>query len=279
MNLQAIKIGLALGSGGAWGLAHIGVLEVLEEEGIPIQMVAGTSAGALVGALFAQGKTATEIKNIALDMDWVKMASLIDLSLFKNGFILGRRVTELLRTTIGGNIQFNDLQKPFACVATDIDTCEEVVIKEGSVLEAVRASISLPVIFTPVKWEGRYLVEGGLVNPVPVSVVKEMGANFIIAVNVMPDMSQRTHKAGKKRRKIFNEPNIFSVMIQTMHIASCALVRFCLEGADITIQPRAVIGFGDFHRAKEAIVQGEIAAQTAIAEIKRQLQATKVQGG
>lgn len=265
------KIGLVLGGGGAWGLAHIGVLEVLQKEGITFDMIAGTSAGALVGALYSQNKNADLIKNLAMDMDWKKLLVFMDLSIFKNGFIQGKRITDFLRKIIGRDTTFNDLQIPFACVATDIDTCDEVVINEGSVLEGVRASISLPVIFTPVKRQGRYLVDGGLVNPVPVSVVKSMGADFIIAVNVMPDLSERAHTGNRKRIKLFKEPNIFSIMTQTMQIASCALVRFCIEGADMVIRPQPVIGFGDFHRAKEAITQGRITARESIKELKKKL--------
>ena len=157
---------------------------------------------------------------------------------------------------------------PFACVATDIGTGEEVVIKHGSVLEGVRASISIPAIFTVVKWKDRYLVDGGLVNPVPVSVLRSMGANFIIAVNVIPD---RAHQ-DKERAKEFKEPNIFNVIMQSMSIGTHSLVRFCLEGADIVIEPQvAHIGPGELHRAQECILQGELVAQDSILEIKRRL--------
>ena len=271
--MQKRKIGLALGGGGAWGLAHIGVLEVLHNEGIPIDVIAGTSAGAAIGAIYAQGKDASLIRNLAVELDWKRLISLVDLALPKTGFIKGKKITDLLGTIIGTDVKFGDLKIPFACVATDIYTCEEVVIKEGSVLEGVRASISLPVIFTPVRWKGRYLVDGGMVNPVPVSVVRGMGADFIIAVNVMPDMSETARKTGNEKIRELKEPGIFSVIAQIVQIASCSLVKFCLAGADIVIQPRvAHIGFGDLHRAPQAIPQGEIAAQECILEIKRRLE-------
>ena len=266
------KIGLALGGGGARGLAHIGVLEVLQEEAVPIDMIAGASAGAAVGAIFAQGKDAGVIKKVALQLDWRKLVSLVDFALPKSGFIGGKKVRELLELIMGGDIMFSDLKIPLACVATDIRTCGEVVIDQGSVLEAVRASISIPAIFTVVKWKDRYLVDGGLVNPVPVSVLKRMGADFVIAVNVIPDIADRAYQLEKEQKRDFKEPNIFSVIVQSMQMAQCLLVRSCLEGADIVIKPQAAhIGFGDFHRAKECIIQGELAARNSILEIKRLL--------
>jgi len=267
------KIGLALGGGAARGLAHIGVLEVLEKEGIPIDMIAGTSAGAAIGALYAQGKDTSQIKNLVADLGWKRLAPLIDLALPKTGFIEGRKIKELLRLIIGDK-KFSDLKVPLACVATDIMTGEEVVIDRGSVLEGVRASISIPVIFTVVKWKGRYLVDGSLVNPVPVSVLKQMGADFIIAVNVIPDMRERVHRVSKGQIEGFKEPNIFGVMMQSIYIATYSLVRSSLEGADIVIEPElAHIGYGDFHRAQECILQGKRSAEESIPSIKKQLEA------
>jgi NTE family protein len=257
---------LALGGGAARGLAHVGVLAVLEREGVPIDIIAGTSAGAAIGALYAQGKEASQIKELVLNMGWKQFISLVDLALPRSGFIGGRKITGLLKSIIG-DIRFSDLRIPLACVATDISSGEEVVINRGSVLEGVRASISIPVIFTAVKWKGRFLVDGGLVNPVPVSTVREMGADFVIAVNVMPDIGDRTQRA-----KGFKEPGIFSVMLQSIYIATYSLVRPSLEAADVVIEPQlANIGYGDFHRAVDCISQGEVATQNLIPEIKKQL--------
>lgn len=259
------KIGLALGGGAARGLAHIGVLEVLEKEGIPIDMIAGTSAGATIGALYAQGKEASQIKDLAINMGWKQLVSLVDLTLPRSGFIEGAKIKNLLKSIIG-DIKFSDLKIPLACVATDISSGEEVVISQGPVLEGVRASISIPVIFTAVKWKDRYLVDGGLVNPVPVSAVREMGADFIIAVNVIPDMGVRIQRAQE-----FKKPSIFHVMLQSIYIATYSLVRSSLEGADIVIEPQVThIGYGDFHRARDCILQGELAAQDSIPKIKKQ---------
>jgi len=265
------KVGLALGGGAARGLAHIGVLEVLQKEGIPIDLIAGTSIGAVIGAVYAQGKDVQEIKKLALEVV-EKRFTFIDPSLPRTGFIKGRKIKEALASFIGGEIRFSDLKTPFACVATDIDTGEEVVIDEGSVPEAVRASISIPAIFTLVKWKGRYLVDGGLTNPVPVSILQRMGADFTIAINVIPAVTERAHRVKKERSADPKEPNIINILMQSTYIGTYALVKPSIESANIVIEPRVVhIGAADFHHADECIRQGELAAQEAIPEIKRRL--------
>ena len=271
-RLKRVKIGLALSSGAARGWAHVGVLAVLEKEHIPVDMIAGTSSGALVGAFYAQWQSAGQIKELALTMDRKKVASLTDLTLPKTGFFEGKRLKDWLRLLIG-DAEFVDLRMPFACVATDIQTGEEVVIKEGSVVEAVRASISAPAIFSCVKrGGGRYVVVGALVNPVPVSVLKDMGADFVIAVNVVPSMSDRIYHIDKESIEDFREPNIFSIIMRAIHISSYQAVETSLEGADVIIKPQVThIGFGDMYRARECIIRGELAAQASIGEIKGRL--------
>jgi NTE family protein len=272
-ELRKRKIGLALSSGAARGWAHIGVLGVLEKEGIPLDMVAGTSAGALIGALYAQGKDASQIRELAIALSRRRVTSLTDPILPRTGFFGGRKLKDWLRSIIG-NTEFKDLRMPFACVATDIRTGEEVVIREGLVVEAVRASISAPVLLSIVKWRDRYLVDGALVNPVPVSVLKDMGADFIIAVNVVPDMRDRVRGVNKKPIEDFKEPNLFSVLMRTIHIAGYQAVESSLNGADVIIKPQvAHIGFGDLRHAQECIMHGELAAQTSVNEIKRRLDA------
>lgn len=265
------KVGLALSGGYAWGLGHIGVLEVLEREGIPIDMMAGTSIGALIGALYAYQEDAGKIKEQSLLLNWMGTISLVDLALPKSGLIGGKRITNLLRRFIG-NVSFKDLNIPFACVATDIMTGDEVVINEGSVLEAVRASFSIPVIFTVVKNHGRYLVDGGLVNPVPVSVVKKMGADFVIAVDVTPDIKDRADYF--KKDESVKEPGIFQVITQTIHISTYLTAKTAAKGADITIHPHLTqVGPNEFHRARECILEGELSAEDELAHIKRHLKA------
>ena len=270
--MQRPKVGLALGGGGARGLAHIGVLEVLEEEAIPIDMIAGTSAGAAIGAIYAQGKDTKLIRDLVPSLNWRKLVSLVDLAFPRTGLIQGRKIGELLELVMGGKIKFSDLKIKLACVATDLSKCEEVVIDEGSVIDAVRASISIPGIFTVVRRKDKYLVDGSLVNPVPINVLKSNGMDFIIAVNVIPDLMERRSKTSEKDTVTFKEPNIFTVIMQSMQIAQCVLLRSRLQVADIVIRPRvAHVGVADFRKASECITQGKKAARDSITEIKRRL--------
>ena len=268
------RVGVALGGGYARGLAHIGVLEVLEREGIPIDLIAGTSIGALVGALYARQKDATKLKEEAMLLDLVGTTTLVDLAMPKSGLIGGKRITNLLRRFIG-NVSFEELKIPLACVATDIITGDEVVLDAGSVLEAVRASFSIPIIFTVVKHQGRYLVDGGLVNPVPVSVVKKMGADFIIAVDVTPDKKERAYHITKEEP--LREPGLFQVIAQSIYISTYLTAKAAIEGADVAIHPHVThIGPSEFHRVRECILEGELSAVDQVAHIKRHLAAAGI---
>jgi predicted acylesterase/phospholipase RssA len=194
------KIGYALGGGAARGLSHIGVLKVLEERNIFPDIIAGSSIGALIGALYASGAKVGDIEQFALRLDLKRLVFLADLTIPTSGLIGGKRVNSLLKSILG-DLTFSQLKCDFACVATDINTGEQVVLREGSLLEAVRASISIPGIFTPVRIKGRYLVDGGLVNEVPVSVCREMGATYVIGVNVIPEPSKMASSSKKSQAK------------------------------------------------------------------------------
>jgi len=184
-----MKLGYALGGGAARGLSHIGVLKVLDEHGIVPDIIAGTSIGAIIGALYAGGYKPREIEQLVLGLNWKKLIYLVDMTLPLSGLLHGKRAVSLLRSILG-DLTFPQLRCDFACVATDIINGEQVVLRDGSLIEAVRASISIPGIFTPVAIKGRYLVDGGLVNTVPVSVCREMGAEYVIGVNVVPEPSK-----------------------------------------------------------------------------------------
>ena len=201
------KIGLALSGGAARGLAHIGVLKALEEESIPIDMIAGTSAGAVIGAGYAKEREAAILEEIALGVDWKKLAHLVDLNLILlwKGFVQGQKVKSFLSSIIG-DVKFEDLEIPFAVVAADVESMEEIVINKGSVIDAVRASISMPVIFTPMKWGDKFLIDGGVVNPMPVDVVRNMGAEVVIAVNVLAIAQQKGHE-NLTEKKIKSKPS------------------------------------------------------------------------
>ncbi len=176
------SVGLALGSGSARGLAHIGVLRALDEAGIAVDVIAGTSIGALIGAVAGAGRLDTLAATFRA-LDWRRMATLFDVVLPKSGLIDGARITAMVREHVP-SATIEALPVPYAAVATDIATGEEVVIRNGDVIEAVRASISVPGIFTPVRRNGRILVDGGLVNPVPVTVARALGAEMVVAVDL-----------------------------------------------------------------------------------------------
>lgn len=182
------RVGLALGSGAARGWAHLGVIQALVEAGIRIDYIAGTSIGSLVGAFFAAGKLEM-LQELILELDWKKFTALIDVVFPKSGIIEGKKIENIMREHVP-KTRIEDFTLPFSAVCTDLFTGREIIIQQGDVIEAVRASISIPGIFTPVSKDNTFLVDGGLVNPVPVSVVRNMGAGFVIAVDVNHDVVQ-----------------------------------------------------------------------------------------
>ena len=267
MNTSGKKIGLALGSGTARGLAHIGVLEVLLRMWIHIDMIAGTSMGAMVAAVYAKGEDMETIKEMAKDLGAKRLSFLRETTLSKTGLISGVKINKSLKSVFG-DMRFEDLKIPFACSATDIESGREVVIDRGLVREGVRASCTVPVILAPIKIEGRYLVDGALVNPVPADLLKKMGADIVIAVNVTPleyDNSN-TNDIKKDKRKT---PNILSIAFQTVNIIASQRLLACMEHADIIISPQVThIGRGDFHRVDELIRYGELAALACEQQLK-----------
>lgn len=272
------KIGIALGSGAARGLAHIGILKALKEAEIPIDMVAGTSMGAMVGACFANDGDISTAEKMALKTGWRQVARILDLklSLLGKGLIRGQRIETILHSLIG-DAEFKDLKIPFAAVATDLNTGEEVVIKKGSVIQAVRASISIPGIFVPVPLEGKCLVDGGLVNPVPADVLRDMGAKFVIAVNVLvePRMSKSTTIPSRKD-KAAEVPNIFRTLFQSLYIMEYEIIRQRLPKADIIITPDiSHIAAFEFYRSEEAIQAGYKAARYALPKIHKLIKTAK----
>ena len=252
------KVGLALGGGAARGLAHIGVMEVLEKEGIPIDMIAGTSVGAIIGGYYASKKDVKSMRPLAIAFGNQRLRYFSDftfphfntvrplakafglenksyLSDFTQpwtGIIKGQRIETELKKIIGAETRFEDLHIPFSCIAVDIDNGEEVVIQDGKVWEAVRASSSIPVFFNVVKMRGRNLVDGGLMNPVPTKTVRDMGADFIISVNVLP------YKATDDTR----EPSIFSIMMKAFYILDAKMEKRI--GAELK-ERRALAGAAD----------------------------------
>ena len=266
------KTGLALGSGAARGLAHIGVLKALRDASTPVDMVAGTSIGAMVGACFAKEGEITAVEELALNTGWRELARLLDprLGSLRKGLIHGRRIQELLYSLIG-DVEFKDLKIPFAAVATDLNTGREVVIRKGSVVEAVRASISMPGIFVPVTLEDRCLVDGGLTNPVPADILHDMGAGFIVAVNVLVEPQESKHAASlSKEGGVAGLPNIFNALIQSIYIMEYEITKARTLKADVVITPDVShIGAFEFHRGEEAILAGYEAARKALPKLHR----------
>lgn len=266
------KTGLALGSGAARGLAHIGVLKALRDASTPVDMVAGTSIGAMVGACFAKEGEITAVEELALNTGWRELARLLDprLGSLRKGLIHGRRIQELLYSVIG-DVEFKDLKIPFAAVATDLNTGREVVIRKGSVVEAVRASISMPGIFVPVTLEDRCLVDGGLTNPVPADILHDMGAGLIVAVNVLVEPQESKHAASlSKESGVAGLPNIFNALIQSIYIMEYEITKARTLKADVVITPDVShIGAFEFHRGEEAILAGYEAARKALPKLHR----------
>jgi len=179
-------IGLALGSGSARGLAHIGVIRAIKDAGIHVDYVAGTSIGAAIGAVYALGKL-DSLQDAYLAMDWKNIAYFFDVVFPKSGIIDGKKAADFMREYVRSEC-IEELPLPFTAVATELDSGEEVVLETGDVIDAVRASISVPGMFTPVRRNGQVLLDGGLVNPVPVSVARAMGADIVIAVDINHDI-------------------------------------------------------------------------------------------
>nr|WP_269448546.1 patatin-like phospholipase family protein [Metabacillus kandeliae] len=215
------KIGLALGSGGARGFAHLGVLKILKDSQIPVSMIAGSSMGALIGGIYASGIELDRMYKLA---EAFKRKYYLDFTIPKMGFIAGKRVEELIKVfTMGKNIE--DLAIPLAIVATDLYEGKKVVFKTGAVSKAVRASIAIPGIFVPVKADGRLLVDGGVIDRVPVSVVKEMGADLVIGVDV---------SRVKQHEDI---QSIFDVIMQSLDIMQEELLHHRETVSDLMMKP------------------------------------------
>lgn len=180
-----LKVGLALGGGSFRGIAHIGVLRALEEANIPIHCIAGTSIGAWAAVYYALHQDVDDLEHAFMGNKKNKLKALLDPSI-RGGLVAGKRALNLLESHYGKGTQFSDLQIPTSAVATDLISSDEVVLTEGSVVDAVRASISIPLVFAPYKLNGQLLVDGVVSNPVPVDVVRGMGADVIIAVDLDP---------------------------------------------------------------------------------------------
>jgi NTE family protein len=243
-------VGLALGGGAVRGIAHIGVLKALEERNVEIGMIAGTSVGSLIGALYCGGLGWKEIWDRVREMSW---GDLVQINWSGMGLAKTKRMEDVLVELLG-DIDFGDLRIPLRAVAVDITSAEEVVIESGSVAQAVRASASIPAIFAPVESEGRLLVDGGVANNLPVDVARDMGARTVIAVDLNPEAAEPRRPA-----------NLLDIMYRTFAILMWNTSSLGREEADILIQPKiGEFSFHDFSQAEKLFELGEEAANRAL---------------
>lgn len=251
------KVGLALGGGAARGFAHLGVLKVLEEENIPIDVVAGTSAGSIIGALYCSGYSWEEIRDLARELNW---GNLVSFTLPTRGFLNPDKLEKLLDKLIYGR-QFSELSLPFTAVAVDLKSGKEVHISHGSVSKAVRASCSIPGIFSPIDLHDRCLIDGGILNSVPADVAAEMGADVVIGVDLNADRMQDAELK-----------NVLDVMFYTFQILIKNNIQKGINCADILIAPDLKgFSYKNMKQADELIRRGEAAARASIQEIKSRI--------
>src|SRR6476660_4489557 len=293
-------IGIALGGGAARGWAHIGVLKTLIDAGLEPDIVAGTSIGAVAGACYVTGRLQA-LEDFAAALTPRRVFGFLDINFAGSGLITGQRLSSRLENHLQ-DVTIEGLERKFVAVATELGTGHEVWLNKGSLVNALRASFSLPGIFRPVKVNGRWLIDGALVNPIPVSVCRALGARIVIAVNLNSDVigkgsiihdheafdeppaaPEDTHLPGSNgraaihllHRQIFGRgngaPGISSVMMDAINITQDRIARSRLAGdpPDITITPKVgSIGLFDFHRAGEAMEQGARATERQIDELK-----------
>jgi NTE family protein len=306
------KIGLALGGGSARGWAHIGVLRALNDAGIYPDIVAGTSIGAVVGGCYVADEL-DALEQFARQLTRRKVLGFLDFNLAGSGLITGQRLCDVLERKLK-SVLVEELDKRFVAVATEIGTGHEVWLSRGGIIDAMRASYALPGIFKPVNISGRWLFDGALVNPIPVSVCRALGARYVIAVNVNADscgrgtvvpqfealpppaetpaeteagLFARNKRAVKKllQRQMFgrkdDSPGISTVMVEAFNIVQDRIARSRLAGdpPDVMIQPRLpAFGLFDFHRAEALIECGMAAAAREIDDIKREVSSRRVRG-
>jgi len=298
MSKKPLRIGLALGSGSARGWSHIGVIRALERAGISPDIVCGTSIGALVGAVYAAGEL-DRLEPWVKSLTWKSVLGLMDFKM-GGGLIEGGKLLDFFRSRYEDQ-GIAGLHKAFGCVATELYTGREVWLREGPVIDAVRASLAVPGLFTPAQHDGRLLVDGGLVNPVPVSLCRAMGADVVIAVDLNWDVMLhhsrvashardaeteeapqggmlqailtrlRPARAGNGRDNGVPMPSMLDVMTTSLNIMQMRITQSRLAGepADVVIRPRLdEVAAMDYHLAAGTIAEGERAAEFALPHVR-----------
>lgn len=302
---KKLKIGLALGSGVARGYAHIGAIRALEEHGIKPDIVCGTSIGALVGASYVAGKLDV-LEDWACSLDRKQILSYLDLRFMNSGLISGRKLFRLLDHHLGG-LETSELKTPFVAVAADLGTGHEVWLRTGSLSKVIKASFALPGVFSPVRMNRHFLVDGALVNPVPVSVCRALGAHLTIAIDLNGDMLGKANRHGKNFQTILgydpdvdiqgatkkasflgrinplqflfkrkpDEPSFFGVMVSSLNIIQDRLTRSRLAGdpPDVHIKPSVGhIGMLEYEKRDELMKAGYDAVKEMIPQIESALE-------
>ena len=255
------KIGLALGSGGARGFAHIGVLKVLEENNIKIDYIAGSSIGAIVGALYASGKTVKDLVELVESTDWKRLVSLLDPHL-TTGLLHGEKIQHFFEEYIG-DLDFSDLKIPFASVATDYHNGDAVVFRSGKVSPAIRASMSVPLAFKPFEYEDKLLLDGGMSVPVPVDIVREMGADVVLAINL----------DGSYFSEVEKKLNFAEIAYRSFNMYQYNLSKQLVQRADVIVTPKVGhILWYKFISGKETLTAGEDAMRSQMHLLKQKIE-------
>lgn len=257
---QPPRIGLALGGGAARGFAHVGVIQVLEEAGIKVDLVAGTSAGSLVAAIYASGKNGVQLQQVSEAMEEAMLTDWT-LPLFNRGMLRGEAMARYVNTQVAGRL-IEAMPLPLGIVATDLNSGEAILFRRGDTGSAVRASSAVPSVFQPVKISGHEYVDGGLVSPVPVRSARQMGAELVIAVDI--SSAPEGNPAG----------DTLQVLLQTFAIMGKSINTFELRDADVVVRPSLTgIGSADFGSRRRSIEAGRQAMLARLPQLKAAIEA------
>ncbi len=257
------RIGLALGGGAAKGFAHVGVISVLEEAGLRPALVVGTSAGSVVGALYASGKTGLQLQQAALQIEEVALADWM-VPIVNRGMFRGEALARYVNEAVGSRL-IEDMRIPFGVVATDLSNGQPVLFRRGDTGTAVRASSAVPAVFQPVRISGRDYVDGGLVAPVPVQFARQMGAELVIAIDISD--APEGQPAG----------DTFQILLQTFNIMGKSINQHELKQADVVVRPSLVgLRSADFSARHKAIESGRAAMQSALPALRARMEALAI---
>jgi NTE family protein len=248
------RVALVLGAGASRGFAHIGVLKILESNGVPVHMIVGTSAGSFVGSLYAYGFNAFQLQKMALS---IEQSDIIDMCIPDNGFIRGEKLENYINSVMK-NTPIEKLRVPFYAVATSLPDGQEVIFGKGNTGKAVRASCSIPGVFIPLIINEKMYVDGGVVSPVAVDAARKYGADIVIAVDIASDRDTRAPEG------------TIATILQSVNIMYAKLSAIQTAKADIVIRPKVgYIGSAEFEKRHEAIMEGEKAALALLPEIQK----------